>query len=107
MCEQMGPRELFALSLRLPEMTQLHTLVISGNAVDDACARTLVAGLRTANCIRNLDVSRNHITAKGAKEFAAHLFRVRGGDALRDAAGVGLVSGGPAGRGSGLCRGRL
>ena len=72
----MGPRELFALSLSMQKMRRLHTLTIPRNAVDDSCVKTLVAGLRQANCIRNLDLSVNKITARGAKEIALHLFKV-------------------------------
>jgi hypothetical protein len=72
---QLGPRELLALSMNTAKLSSLTTLCMPRNAVDDKGLIALVAGLKTAAVIKNLDLSGNKITHRGVQELAHELLR--------------------------------
>jgi Ran GTPase-activating protein (RanGAP) involved in mRNA processing and transport len=64
---QLGPRELLALSMNSAKLATLTTLCMPRNAVDDGGMRALVAGLKAAAVVKNLDLSGNKLTHRGAQ----------------------------------------
>lgn len=70
----MGPRELLALSMNTAKLATLTTLCMPRNAVDDGGLRALVAGLKAAAVVKNLDLSGNKITHRGAQVITHVIF---------------------------------